>query len=110
MTKPKTVLITGCSSGIGEALALEFHQRGHRVIATARRIESLQALSVRGLRTLALDVDDAQSIATGLATLQSETDHLDILVNNAGYGQFGAVMTLNPTLCGANLKPMSLPR
>jgi len=96
MTKSKTVLITGCSSGIGEALALEFHKRGHRVIATARRIDSLQALSVRGLRTLALDVDDAQSIAAGLSTLQSEIDHLDILVNNAGYGQFGAVMDVEP--------------
>lgn len=96
MTSPKTVLITGCSSGIGAALAQEFHQRGHRVIATARRIESLQALADLGLRTLALDVNDAASIAVALAALQSEADHLDILVNNAGYGQFGAVIDAEP--------------
>lgn len=96
MTDSKTILITGCSSGIGEALALEFHKRGHRVIATARRIESLQALAATGMRTLALDVTDAQSIAAILATLEMEAQTLDILVNNAGYGQFGALMDAEP--------------
>ena len=96
MKTPKTVLITGCSSGIGAALAQEFHQRGHRVIATARRIESLQALAAQGVRTLALDVNDAASIALALAALQSDSAHIDILINNAGYGQFGAVMDVEP--------------
>jgi NAD(P)-dependent dehydrogenase (short-subunit alcohol dehydrogenase family) len=92
MKDQKTVLITGCSSGIGAALALEFHRRGHRVVATARHVESLQALQAQGLRTLALDVNDDASVAVALAAVQSETDHIDILINNAGYGQFGAVM------------------
>lgn len=96
MTNPKTVLITGCSSGIGEALAQEFHQRGHRVIATARRIESLQALAKLGVLTLALDVNDGASIAAALTALQGEVEHIDILINNAGYGQFGAVMDAEP--------------
>ncbi|MDO8450522.1 MAG: SDR family NAD(P)-dependent oxidoreductase [Rhodoferax sp.] len=96
MTNPKTVLITGCSSGIGEALAQEFHRRGHRVIATARRIESLQALAKLGVLTLALDVNDSASIAAALTALQGEVEHIDILINNAGYGQFGAVMDAEP--------------
>ena len=44
------ILITGCSSGIGAALAREFHQRGHTVYATARRLESLANLQQAGLR------------------------------------------------------------
>ena len=96
MNSQKTILITGCSSGIGAALAQEFHQRGHRVIATARRIESLQALAAQGMRTLALDVNDGASIAVAVAALQSDSDHVDILINNAGYGQFGAVMDVEP--------------
>jgi NAD(P)-dependent dehydrogenase (short-subunit alcohol dehydrogenase family) len=96
MKNPQSVLITGCSSGIGEALAHEFHRRGHRVIATARRLESLQALAALGVRTLALDVNDAQSIAVALCALRLEFGHLDMLVNNAGYGQFGAVLDSEP--------------
>ena len=92
MENPRTVLITGCSSGIGAALAREFHGRGHRVIATARRLESLRELGASGLRTIALDVNDPASIAAAVQSLQSETDHVDILINNAGYGQFGAVI------------------
>lgn len=92
MESPRTVLITGCSSGIGAALAREFHGRGHRVIATARRLEALRELGASGLRTIALDVNDPASIAAAVLSLKSETDHLDILINNAGYGQFGAVI------------------
>ncbi|MBV8603680.1 MAG: SDR family NAD(P)-dependent oxidoreductase [Pelomonas sp.] len=86
---PRTVLVTGCSSGIGAALAREFHARGCAVIATARRLESLEPLRALGLRTLALDVCDAASIAALVATLGDAP--LDLLVNNAGYGQFGAI-------------------
>ena len=59
----KTILITGCSSGIGAALAREFGKRGHRVYATARRAEALAALEAEGIRGLALDVNDDASIA-----------------------------------------------
>ncbi|MDD5335252.1 MAG: SDR family NAD(P)-dependent oxidoreductase [Rhodoferax sp.] len=96
MTTRKTILITGCSSGIGAALAQEFHKRGHRVFASARRIESLAALAAQGLSTLALDVTDDASIAIAVAALQGETGQLDLLINNAGYGQFGAVMDAQP--------------
>ncbi|KAI3600358.1 short chain dehydrogenase reductase [Moniliophthora roreri] len=60
MSQRKTVLITGCSAGgIGHALAKEFHEKGLRVFATARRIDSMKELEVLGIETLALDVTDA---------------------------------------------------
>jgi NAD(P)-dependent dehydrogenase (short-subunit alcohol dehydrogenase family) len=91
---PKTLLITGCSSGIGAAMAREFAKRGHTVYATARRRESLAPLEAQGIRTLALDVNDDASIAAALATVKQEAGHLDMLVNNAGFSQVGAVIDL----------------
>lgn len=88
------ILITGCSSGIGAALAREFHRRGHTVYATARRLESLASLQQAGLRTLALDVNDDASIAAAFAVVQGEQGRLDMLVNNAGFSQVGAVLDL----------------
>ncbi len=90
----KTILITGCSSGIGAALAREFGKRGHRVYATARRAEALAALEADGIRGLALDVNDDSSIARALDTVSREAGHLDLLVNNAGFSQVGAVIDL----------------
>jgi NAD(P)-dependent dehydrogenase (short-subunit alcohol dehydrogenase family) len=90
----KTVLITGCSSGIGAALAREFAKRGHRVYATARRAEALAALEFEGIRGLELDVNDDSSIARALDTVSREAGHLDLLVNNAGFSQVGAVVDL----------------
>lgn len=88
------ILITGCSSGIGAALAREFHRRGHTVYATARRLDSLSTLAQAGLRTLALDVNDDASITAAFAVVQQEQGRLDMLVNNAGFSQVGAVLDL----------------
>jgi len=90
----KVVLITGCSSGIGRALALEFNRRGHRVYATARRRETLAALESQGIRGLSLDVTDDALIDAAAATVRDEAGHLDVLVNNAGLPQVGAVVDL----------------
>jgi len=90
----KTILITGCSSGIGAALAGDFHKRGHRVYATARRWESLAALEAQGIHGLVLDVDDDASIAAALAAVARDARQLDLLVNNAGFSQVGAVVDL----------------
>jgi len=90
----KTILITGCSSGIGAALAREFSKRGHRVYATARRREALAALEAEGIHGLVLDVNDDVSIAGALDTVTREVGHLDLLVNNAGFSQVGAVVDL----------------
>lgn len=91
---PLCILITGCSSGIGAALAREFHHRGHVVYATARRPDSLQTLAQAGLRVLALDVNDDASIGAAMAVVQQDQGRLDMLVNNAGFSQVGAVVDL----------------
>lgn len=94
MTESKRILITGCSSGIGAALALELNARGHRVFATARRPESLIPLTEKGISTLALDVNDDASIALAVTAIEADTGHLDMLINNAGFSQVGAVLDL----------------
>lgn len=82
----RTVLITGCSSGIGHSLALSFQARGLRVLATARSASTLSTLSTRGIETFSLTVDSPDSVSA----LKSELDTLlgsrglDYLVNNAG--------------------------
>ena len=91
----RTILISGCSSGIGAALARELHRRGQRVYATARRPESLAPLAELGIETLALDVDDDSSIATAMARIEGEGGKLDMLINNAGFSQVGAVLDLS---------------
>ena len=79
------VLITGCSSGFGRATAVELTKRGHEVMASARRPETLDELDVA--TKLALDVDDAASVARAV----DEADPIDALVNNAGFGVHGPV-------------------
>ncbi|MGH8453480.1 MAG: SDR family oxidoreductase [Nevskiales bacterium] len=85
----QTILITGCSTGIGRALAGEFHARGHVVYATARRMETLDDLKGRGLRIAALDVNDTASIASLMRRLETDGATVDMLINNAGYGAMG---------------------
>lgn len=96
MTKDpdQVVLITGCGSGIGKALALAFRQQGHVVYATARRVEALKELAKVGVHTLALDVTQAADIQRVLAQLRSSGCHVGMLVNNAGYGAMGPVLDL----------------
>lgn len=90
----KTVLITGCSSGIGAALAREFRKHGHCVYATARRVESLAPLVAEGIQGVALDVNDDAAIDRAFERVSREAGHLDLLVNNAGLSQVGAVVDL----------------
>ena len=86
-----SILITGCSSGIGAALAMELAGRGERVIATARRPETLDSLAALGCECLKLDVTDPDSVREAVAAAES-TGPIGILVNNAGYGQMGATL------------------
>jgi NAD(P)-dependent dehydrogenase (short-subunit alcohol dehydrogenase family) len=90
----RTILITGCSTGIGAALAAELHRRGHRVFATARRLEALAPIAAAGIDTHALDVNDDDSIAAVMSHLKNTAGQLDILINNAGFSQVGAVVDL----------------
>jgi NAD(P)-dependent dehydrogenase (short-subunit alcohol dehydrogenase family) len=89
-----TVLITGCSTGIGRATAERLAAAGHTVYATARRLEALADLEGRGCRTLALDVTDEASMEAAVARIDEEAGGVDALINNAGYSQSGAVETL----------------
>ncbi|HEY6132264.1 MAG TPA: SDR family NAD(P)-dependent oxidoreductase [Halioglobus sp.] len=91
----RTILITGCSSGIGAALAAELYRRGNRVYATARRLETLAPLAAMGLDTHPLDVNDDLGIATLMSRIEKEGGKLDILINNAGFSQVGAVVDLS---------------
>jgi NAD(P)-dependent dehydrogenase (short-subunit alcohol dehydrogenase family) len=81
------ILITGCSSGIGRALALELTARGHEVLATARKLDSIKDLKVA--KRLQLDVTDDASVASAVA----KAGPIDVLVNNAGVGFWGPVET-----------------
>jgi short-subunit dehydrogenase len=83
-----TVLITGCSSGIGRALADAFRDAGYSVWATARKRQDVEQLAAAGFTARQLDVNDAPA----LALLADELEHLDILINNAGYGAMGPLL------------------
>ncbi|MDQ5873424.1 MAG: SDR family oxidoreductase [Acidobacteriota bacterium] len=87
----QVILVTGCSSGIGRATALEAAERGHRVFASARRREDVADLSAKGIETLALDVTDPGSIGEAVREVLRSAERIDALVNNAGYGQYGAI-------------------
>lgn len=92
----KTVLITGCSTGIGRATAQRLARAGHTVYATARRAEAIADLQADGCRTLALDVTDEASMAAAVDHVVAEHGAVGALVNNAGYSQSGAVETVTP--------------
>jgi len=87
-----SVLITGCSSGIGYCVAHGLKVRGWQVFATARQWVDVERLRAEGLDSLRLDVRDPASIRAGVADVLTQTGgRLDALFNNAGYGQPGAV-------------------
>jgi NADP-dependent 3-hydroxy acid dehydrogenase YdfG len=87
----RVVLVTGCSSGIGEACARRLQQHGWVVYATARDPESLSALRDAGCRVLALDVTSEASMQAAVDRITREAGGIGALVNNAGYSQSGAV-------------------
>lgn len=96
MTRPsnEVVLITGCGSGIGKALAQAFHRQGFKVCATARRLPTMDDLARQGIQTCALDVTQADDIARVLAQLKAEGLGVSMLVNNAGYGAMGPLLDI----------------
>jgi len=86
------VLITGCSSGIGRAMADAFKSAGHEVWTTARKPVDVQALAAAGFRAVELDVNDSAAIARLAAGLEQQGKGLDVLINNAGYGGIGPLL------------------
>ena len=88
----KTILITGCSSGIGRDAALALHARGWRVFAACRRGEDCEPLCDAGLESLALDYADPASVAAAAEQVLAQTGgRLDALFNNGAHATPGAV-------------------
>lgn len=93
--KNLSILITGCSSGIGRALAEEFSQAGHHVFATARNIESLKNVKGESVTALSLDVTDSESIHNAIKAAIKKAGRIDVLINNAGFGLMGPVAEIS---------------
>lgn len=91
----KTVLITGCSSGIGHVTAIELKKRGHKVIASARKAQDVKRLRQEGFDAVQIDLADSDSIQKGFhQALEMANNRIDALFNNSGFGQPGAVEDL----------------
>jgi len=93
--KRKSILITGCSSGIGQHAALTLDARGYKVFATARNIKDVNLLKSKGLNAHLLDLNNVESITQAVNWLLKENNgHIDFLFNNGAYGQPGALEDL----------------
>jgi len=91
----KSILITGCSTGIGLCIAKALSQRGYRVFATARKEDDVTKLNAMGLESLQLDLDNSFSIKTAVEEILKRTNGtLYALFNNGAYGQAGAIEDL----------------
>ncbi|MFB2566771.1 SDR family oxidoreductase [Rhizobium sp. IMFF44] len=95
MTEQRTILVTGCSSGIGAYCARALKVDGWRVFATVRKHEDLAPLEADGIEALLLDYTRPETISATVATVRERTgDRIDALFNNGAYGQPGAVEDL----------------
>ena len=94
------VLITGTSTGIGFATALELGRAGHTVYATMRnpnrspQLGEAVAKEKLPVKIIVMDVDSDSSVAAAVNAIGTEGGQVDVLVNNAGAGTFGAVEEL----------------
>jgi NAD(P)-dependent dehydrogenase (short-subunit alcohol dehydrogenase family) len=87
----KIALVTGASSGIGEATALKLQALGYTTYAAARRVHRMEHLTRSGIRPLAMDVTDDEAMQSAVSQIIAEEGRIDVLVNNAGYGSYGAL-------------------
>ncbi len=90
----RAVLVTGCSSGMGRAIAIRLADQGWTVYATARRLEAIEDLASFGCHLLTLDVCDEGSMYAVVARVEEAEGAIGVLVNNAGYGLEGALEEL----------------
>lgn len=95
MTEKRSILITGCSTGIGRCVAEGLHERGYRVFATVRKQEDVEELNGLGLEAYQLDLANSSSIQSAVQSVLEKTGgKLYALFNNGAYGQPGAVEDL----------------
>ena len=95
-TEKRSVLITGCSSGIGECVARGLHERGYRVFASVRNADDCAAFQQAGIESLVLDYADSASIKSAVEqVLELTGGRLYALFNNGAYGQPGACEDLS---------------
>ena len=93
--KNKSVLVTGCSSGIGLATAKLLRKKGWRVFPTARKSEDLESLRKAGFEAVELDISSSKSVAAAIAVVLEKTKGCPgAVVNNAGFGMPGAIEDL----------------
>jgi NAD(P)-dependent dehydrogenase (short-subunit alcohol dehydrogenase family) len=95
-SKTSPVLITGCSSGLGEATARLFRGAGYLTVATARDPSTLSSLAALGCEIQQLDVTVEASRMAAVARIERRHGPIGILVNNAGYGQYGPLEEISP--------------
>ena len=93
--KQQIVLITGCSSGIGRALSIAFHEKGQRVVATARRLDAIADLKLKGIAVERLDVTNQDDIERVVQSVLEREQRIDVLVNNAGFGLIAPLLDVS---------------
>ncbi len=107
MTKP-LVVITGASSGIGEAVARQFSEQGHSLLLLARRVERLEALDLPNAMCRKVDVTDRAAIQAAVREAEAVYGETDLLVNNAGVMLLGFANAQDPaewdTMIDVNIK------
>jgi 2,4-dienoyl-CoA reductase [(3E)-enoyl-CoA-producing], peroxisomal len=91
----KVALVTGASSGIGEATAVELLRRGFTVYGAARRVDRMAALADRGVHAIEMDVTDDASMTSGVERVIREHGRIDVLVNNAAGNFYAPSETLS---------------
>lgn len=101
----KSILITGCSSGIGYASAHGMRDAGWRVFASCRKVEDCARLEKEGFESPLIDYSDTKSITNGLGDVVEATNGtLDALFNNGAFATPGAVEDLQRTHCAQILR------
>jgi len=92
----KLVVITGASSGIGEAIAKRFSEAGYPLLLVARRVEKLRALNLPNCICEQVDVTDKEAFSNSIAKAEAQYGSVECLINNAGVMLLGQIDTQEP--------------